>query len=364
MGRIALLQAELLRRGAAAAVIGSMENVRYLTAHYVWSGNSPLTFLLVPASGDPLLCVPDADASLARLNSAVPVEAYAAPSGFGSAAEVCRRALAARGVLGATLAFEYRALSVDRYELLRSRLDPQAVTDVGPFLAGLRAIKDPGETDALRHAASLVPAGVEEIARTLRAGTREAELKGTSDLAVYAKAVRRFPGAVVMSMTNVLTGPKLTRLHDAAGDGVVQAGVPVFVVAHVSWNGYWANTSRTLFTPGSAPGPEAARALEAITRAQRAAVARLTPGRRLADAVGAAEDSLATDGWAGRRMYSMVRGLGLTYAEWPGPHDLDAPIRPGMCLCVQLHLRLEDAIVGKADSVLVEEGGGRLLTEA
>jgi len=144
MGRIALLQAELLRRGAAAAVIGSMENVRYLTAHYVWSGNSPLTFLLVPASGDPLLCVPDADASLARLNSAVPVEAYAAPSGFGSAAEVCRRALAARGVLGAPLAFEYRALSVDRYELLRSRLDPQAVTDVGRSSRASAPSRTPG----------------------------------------------------------------------------------------------------------------------------------------------------------------------------------------------------------------------------
>jgi len=67
---------------------------------------------------------------------------------------------------------------------------------------------------------------------------------------------------------------------------------------------------------------------------------------------------------AKRRIYGMFRGLGLRYDELPRPSDLEMTVEPGMCICVQLHVRLPNVIVGQGDSVLVTERGPEILSDA
>ena len=248
--------------------------------------------------------------------------------------------------------------------MLKGALPRWTFADVASVLAGLRLIKDTEEQRRLRGAGALVRAGLEEVRRSLEPGISELELKGRADLAAYAEARRRFPEAAAASITNVLSDKKLDRLHDAAGGQAVQAGKPVFSLAHASLDGYWANIGRTLFVPGKPTDREVRKAQETVARAQRAAIGLLVPGRTLGDAFQASERVLAADDLSPRRVYGMFRGLGLRYDELPRASDLEMVLEPGMCICVQLHVRLPELIVGQGDSVLVTEAGPEILSEA
>ncbi len=363
MDRIERFQQELSQRGLAAALLTAMDNIRYLTGHYVWTSHSPATFAVVPASSDPLLCVPGGDESLARALSRVPIEPYdPGAGGWRTAAAICGRVL--EGLGGGALGLEFGTITLSQYGILKEMLPRWTFTDVALVLARLRLIKDADEQRRLRDAGTLVRAGLEEVSRSLESGISELELKGRADLAAYAEARRRFPHAAAASITNVLSGEKLSRLHDAAGGEAVQAGKPVFSLAHASLDGYWANIGRTLFVPGATPDREIKRTQEAVARAQRAAITQLVPGQTLGDAFRASDRALAADDLASRRIYGMFRGLGLRYDELPRPSDLEMTLEPGMCICVQLHVRLPELIVGQGDSVMVTEAGPEILSEA
>lgn len=363
MDRVARFQKELSQSGVAAAVLTSMDNIRYLTGHYVWTSHSPVTFAIVPASSDPLLCVPGGDESLARALSRIPIEPYdPGTGGWRKAAGICGRVLERLG--GGALGLEFGTVTLSQHGFLKETLPRWAFTDVAPVLSKLRLIKDADEQRRLRDAGALVRAGLEEVSRTLAAGITELELKGRFDLAVYAEAKHRFPHATAASISNVLSGEKLNRLHDGAGGQAVQVGKPVFSLAHASLDGYWANIGRTLFVPGASPDREIRRIQEAVARAQRAAISQLIPGKTLGDAFQTSERVLAEQDLAGRRIYGMFRGLGLRYDELPSASDLEMVLKPGMCLCVQLHVRLPELIVGQGDSVMVTEAGPEILSEA
>jgi Xaa-Pro aminopeptidase len=363
LDRVVQFQRALAEKGMTAALVTSMENIRYLTGHYVWTAHSPTTFAIVPAASSPLLCVPGGDESLAQAHSRVPIESYDPGSlGWKAAVGISARVLAKLG--GSTLGLEFGSATLSQHEVLKADLPTWSFADVAPVLAGLRLIKDGDEQRRLRAAGTIVHAGLEEVSRSLKPGISELELKGRADLAAYTEARSRFPQAAAASITNVLSGQKLSRLHDAAGGEAMQAGEPVFSIAHASVEGYWANIGRTLFVPGAPPDPKIQRAQQAVARAQRAAISQLVPGRTLGDAFRAADRVLAVDDLASRKIYGMFRGLGLRYDELPRPSDLELKVEPGMCICVQLHVRLSELIVGQGDSVLVTERGPEILSDA
>jgi Xaa-Pro aminopeptidase len=197
----------------------------------------------------------------------------------------------------------------------------------------------------------------------LRPGTSEIEIKGAVDAAVYAEAAGRWPAAVVQSVTNVVSGPKANRLHDAASGRPVGPGELLFVIGAAIVDGYWANAARTVFAPGGPGRPEVQRVLDIAVEAQQAAVERLVPGKPLGDAVRAADKVLADAGLLGNKTYPMFRGLGLRLNERPTAIEVDLVLQPGMCLCSQLYLRRADFIVGRSDSILIGEQGAVALTD-
>jgi Xaa-Pro aminopeptidase len=139
----------------------------------------------------------------------------------------------------------------------------------------------------------------------------------------------------------------------------------VFILASVSWNGYCGgDIGRSLFLPGKDQPVDAKAALDAAIEAQRVAIRSLAPGTVLRDAAAAAEGVLARNGLAGKRLYRMFRGLGLTNSERPTALELDVSLKTGMCVCVQIYLQLDGCIVGQTDSVLITGAGGDVLTEA
>ncbi len=363
MDRVESFQHELSRSGQTAALITSMESIRYFTGHYVWTSHSPLTFAVVPAAGAPALFVPEADESLARLASRVRVEPYdPGPGGYRTAADLCRRLLAKAGTTAGRLGVEFGTVTLDRFRALENGLTGWTFDDVTPAVNRLRLIKDETEQLAFRRAAELMGFAVRKTADALAPGMSELEIKGFFDREVYAEAARRWPDAMVVANTNVLSGERLGRLHDAAHGRRVGAGEPVWILSHAHWNGYWANISRNVFVPGGRADPDALRAHEAVVEAQRAAIEHLVPGETLGRAAKAADDILARLHLLDKKMYGMFRGLGLRYDEPPRGTDVDAVFAPGMCVCVQLHVRLPTLIVGQGDSVLITDQGPEVVS--
>jgi Xaa-Pro dipeptidase len=362
--RIRALQEVLAERGEAVALITSPENIRYLTGFYVWNGITPFDVAIVPASGDPLLLVPRADEVLARTVSRCAIEPYdPGPGGYRTTAELCGRALQRMDVTGDSLALEFGAMAFDRARVLEETLPRYRFTDIAPALTDLRMIKDDDEQGAFRRAADLVASAMRQTEPAVRPGISEIEVKAAMDLAVCTEGARRWPDAIVQSQTNVVSGPKLNRLHDAATGRTAGPGEMVFVMGGATVNGYWANIGRTLVVPGGEPPRETRTGLDAAGAAHRAAVERLGPGIPLGDAIRAADAVLAGAGLGDRRTYPIFRGLGLRIDERPRAVDLDLILRPGMCLCAQVYLRLPEAIVGRSDSVLITGAGAVVVSD-
>ena len=362
--RAKALQRVLSERGEAAALITSPENLRYLTGFYVWNALTPFALALVPAIGDPVLLVPRADESLARAVSRWAIEPYdPAPGGFRTTADLCRNALERMDIMGGVLGLEFGSVAHDRARLLEETLPRYRFSDIAAALTDLRLIKDRDEQLAFRRAAELVASAIHQTAPTVRPGVSEIEVKAAMDLTVCTEGGRRWPDAIVQSQTNVVSGPKLNRLHDAATGRTVGPSEMVFVMGGASVNGYWANIGRMLFVPGGPPPGDARRGLDVVEAAQRAAVGHLRPGIPLGEAARAADAVLADSGMAAHKTYPVFRGLGLRIDERPRSADLDLVLRPGMCLCAQLYLRLPEFIIGRSDSVLITDDGAAVVSD-
>ncbi|HLJ58290.1 MAG TPA: M24 family metallopeptidase [bacterium] len=365
--RVEMLQRRLSERGEAAALISSPENLRYFTGFYTWNALVPFALGLIPARGSAVLLVPRADEALARAVARCALEPYdPGTGGFRTTAELCRTVLDRGGGADGAVAIESGTVPLDRARVLEEVLAPRRLTDATATLSAIRLVKDPEEQQTLRHAAALVAAAMRQTVAHLHPGISEIEIKAAIDLAVHTDGARRWPDAIVQSQTNVVSGGKLNRLHDAATGQTVGPGEMLFVLGDASVNGYRANVARTLFVPGRAPSDDARRALDAAAAAQRAAISRLIPGALLREAVQAADDAVAACGLAGRRTYPLIRGLGLGIAERPraaDAADLDLRLAPGMCMCVQLYVRQPAYIVGRSDSVLVTDDGPDVISE-
>ncbi len=364
MNRIGALQEALLRQQLGAAFITSADNIRYLTGYYHWNSLMPFAAAVVPARGDPLLLALRADEALARQASNVPVVTYdAGAQGYRATAAQIREALDRDKLPYDSLGIEFGAMTVDRFRILEEAFPGFTFTDAAPTLADLRLVKDDGEQATFRQAALLVGFAMDRVVADLSPGISEVEIKGAMDAAVYAEAARRWPAAVVQSVTNVVSGPKANRLHDAATGRTVGAGELLFIMGGAIVDGYWANGGRTVFAPGAPARADARRMLDVAVEAQRAAVERLVPGTPLGEAVRAADKSLADAGLLGNKTYPMFRGLGLRHNERPTAVEVDLVLRPGMCLCSQSYLRGPDFIVGQSDSILIGEAGAVVLTD-
>jgi Xaa-Pro aminopeptidase len=364
MNRIQALQEALLRQRVGAALITSSDNIRYLTGYYHWNSLMPFAAAVVPARGDPLLLALRADESLARQASSVPVVTYeAGAQGYRATAAQVREALNRDTLPYNTLGIEFGVMTLDRFRILEETFPELTFADVAAAVGELRLIKDDNEQRTFQQAALLVGAALTRVTADFSPGTSEIEVKGAMDAAVYAEAARRWPAAIVQSATNVVSGPKANRLHDAAAGRTIGAGELLFIMGGATVDGYWANAARTVFAPGGPAKAGARRLLDAAVAAQQAGVARLVPGARLGEAVRAADNVLADAGLLGNKTYPMFRGLGLRHNERPTAIELDLALQPGMCLCSQSYLRQDDFIVGQSDSILIGDEGAVVLSD-
>lgn len=231
-----------------------------------------------------------------------------------------------------------------------------ALADVGlelapGFTARLRRVKEEAELELIRRAARIVEAGMAAAWEALRPGVREVEVA-----AAASDAMRRLGRDGWVFRPKVESGWRSAWPSTYASDKVVAAGELVLIDLGPTYRGYYGDLTRT-FVLGE-PTSEQRRLLDAVLKAQAAALAAVRPGATGHEVDAAARDVLTEAGYGAHFLHHTGHTLGLVGDAWPmvAPNEETAlvegecvTIEPGAYVPEVGGVRIEDEVLVTAD---------------
>jgi Xaa-Pro aminopeptidase len=328
--RVERLRAELERVQAASFLVSDPVNVRYLTGF-----ESSNAFVLV--SQDNVVLMTDgryADAAQAVTGvDVVLVERDFVP---GIATDLPRLA-------EVPVAFEAEHLSVARHTQLGANgLELLPTTGI---IVGLRAVKEPGELDAIRTAARIIDDVLAKLAGETLTGRTEAELAWWIVTTIHEE------GADSVSFDPIVaSGPNAALPHHHPGSRPIEAGETVVIDLGAMIDGYCSDCTRTFAT---GPLPDDLQSAYAVCQsAQAAALAEVRTGAdpRGLDAIA----RLEIEASGNDVLHGLGHGVGLEVHELPVLRPTAAgalaaanvvTVEPGVYLAGRGGVRIEDLVI-------------------
>jgi Xaa-Pro aminopeptidase len=255
--------------------------------------------------------------------------------------------------------FEDHDLTVRRHGRVRERLaDEIELVAAGLLVEELRAVKDAGEVAAIRAAASLTTAVLEEL-RDQGFGRRtEREVAGDLEREMRAR------GAEPAFPTIVAAGANGALPHAVPGDDPIPPDALVVVDLGCALDGYCSDCTRTLAT--GTPSPEAREVYKLVRQTQEQALTATVAGAGCREVDAAARAAIAAAGHGERFGHGLGHGVGLEVHEGPRlsqgageSEQLEAgnviTVEPGVYVPGELGVRIEDLVV-------VDDEGPQVLT--
>lgn len=329
--RIDRLRAQLDAIGAASFLVTKPVNVRYLTGFE--SSNATLV-----VGRERLVLATDGRY----------VEAAKSIEG----AEVLQSTRNLLGWVGARLrelaeapvAFEADHVTVADHELLSE--GGSALVPTSGVVAGLRAVKEEAELNAIRRAARVTDAAYERLAREKLVGRTEAEVAWWMEQTLHDEGA----DAVAFSVI-VAAGPNAALPHHTPGRRRIEAEETVIVDAGAQVGGYCSDCTRTFAT---GPLPDRLRRAYALCRsAQESSLAAVRTGV-VAEEVDAVARTRIEDSGLAPVLHGLGHGVGLDVHEQPvlRPESSDVlvsgnvvTVEPGVYLAGEGGVRIEDLVV-------------------
>lgn len=343
-GRIARARELTAARGAAAALITGLVNVRYLTG--LASSNAAL---LIPADGDPVLATDSRYAPVARRDLPdleLVTDRNTAPALIAVAA--------ARGL--APVAVEEHKLTVEQYRELAAERE---LTAAGRLVEELRMVKDDGEIALLRRACEITDEALAGALAQIRPGLTERQLA----LALEREMTDRGADKPAFD-TIVASGPNGDTPHHSPGGRPLATGDLITIDCGALFGGYHADLTRTV-----ALGPPAAWQRELyvlVAAAQQAGIQAAADGAGTAGVDAAARDVIAAAGHGAHFGHGLGHGVGLEIHEAPMlstvgtgrlASGVPVTVEPGVYVPGKGGVRIEDTLVVRAGP-----GSAELLT--
>jgi Xaa-Pro aminopeptidase len=369
--RIARAQAALPAEDASALLLGVGADLQYLTG-YGAHELERLTMLVVPATGRATLIAPRLELALAQgctagaagLIDLAPWEETEDPfeivatrlEASDSRPEIQLGALGgAWGRLGGLLVSDRLwAMFLLR---LQATLPDAAFGLASTVLAPMRAVKDAEEIELLRRAAHAADRVVEQIAAGPLVGRTEAEVSKE----VLDRLVTE--GHDEGSFAIVASGPNSASPHHGPGARVIAAGEPIVLDIGGRLEGYWSDTTRTLWVTGDddiRPTDEFNKLFAVLNDAQAAQRKAVRPGLVAADLDAVGRTLIAKAGYGANFIHRTGHGTGLDGHEDPYiVSSNEAPLVVGNCFSIEPGIyvegrfgaRIEDLVVCGADGV-------------
>lgn len=369
--RLARAQAALPQEDAYALLVGVGADLQYLTG-YGAHELERLTMLVLPADGRATLIAP-------RLELAPAQACTAAQAGLIDLASweetddpfaiVAARLEASDsrpeiqlGALGGAWGRLGGLLVSDRMWAtfllrLQATLPDAAFGLASVVLSPLRATKDAEEIELLRRAAHAADRVVEQIAAGPLIGRTEADVSKE----VLDRLVKE--GHDEGSFAIVASGPNSASPHHGPGPRVIEAAEPIVLDIGGRLEGYWSDTTRTLWVTGESdvrPSDEFTKLYEVLEGAQSAQRAAVRPGLAAAELDAVGREMIAQAGYAENFIHRTGHGTGLDGHEDPYIVSSNSTplaagnvfsIEPGIYIEGRYGARIEDLVVCGADGV-------------
>ena len=242
------------------------------------------------------------------------------------------------------------------YQALLTGVPHVELVDLGASFSSLRQRKSAFEVGVLRHAARLTDEMLDAARERTRVGAREAEIAAalaTIPLSVGGECA--FEPTVIAGIADPVPIRRSTLRTLEAGDSVmVDVGAAV--------DGYQADATRTFVL-----GPPSSAQLEAwdvVRRAYDAALSLARPGVPCNELHRISSEIIEGAGFAVAQRIGHGIGLATSY-EWPSLDTEQAPLEPGMTICIEPgvyapgigNMKLED-------DLLITGSGYELLTHS
>jgi Xaa-Pro aminopeptidase len=354
LGRTARLAAELRERELDALLIETPINVRYMTG---FTGSNAVAVLLA-----------DDDGGTARHRFLTDFR-YATQSG-GEVPEAFEREIVTgelldavgRSLPGSTgrLGFDEASMSVARHRRLSELLgDAWQLVPLPGAVERLRAVKEPGEIDAIRAACELADEALGQVLEDGLVGRSELEV------AIDLELRMRRLGAEASSFHPIVAAGAHGALPHAKPTGETIARD---VLVTIDWGalheGYCSDCTRT-FATGEAISEEAREIYALVLRSQERGLEAVEAGPTGREVDAVAREVIEQAGHGEHFGHGLGHGVGMDIHEAPrlsrtgGEQPLQAgnvvTVEPGVYLPSTLGVRIEDLAV-------VEEGGNTVLT--
>ncbi len=347
-GRIRRASSCLAGQGIDHLLLSVGSDLPYLTGYQAMS-TERLTMLVVPASGEPVLVVPELEAP--RVEEG-PFRLRAWSETEDPVAVVADLVGKVKQVAVGDQLWSVFLLA------LQEKLAGTRFLSATPLLRTLRMFKDPDELAALARAGAAADRVVERLASTRFTGQTERALARTvADLTVEE-------GHDQASFWIVASGPNGASPHHEPGGRVIEEGDLVVVDFGGKVDGYGSDCTRT-FAVGTFTS-EQNEVHAAVLAAQEAAVAAVRPGVAAEEIDRVARAVITEAGYGEHFIHRTGHGIGLDGHEHPYLVLGNAePLQPGMCFSIEPGIYLPGRYgVRIEDIVTVTEQGVESLNKA
>lgn len=244
------------------------------------------------------------------------------------------------------IGFERDRLTVrdaDRLSRLEAT-DPVATSEV---VEGLRVVKDEGEVETIRAAASLAQDALADVLPSVKPGQTELAIAARLEHALRSRGSEWHPFETI-----VASGPRSALPHARASDRAVGAGEWLLLDFGARLSGYCSDLTRTVVV-GAAADERQREIYSVVSRAHRSAIDGMVPGLSGREADALARDVIEAAGYGEGFGHSLGHGVGLEVHEGPRlarsaseplPAGAVVTVEPGIYLQGWGGVRLEDDI--------------------
>jgi Xaa-Pro aminopeptidase len=250
-----------------------------------------------------------------------------------------------------SVGYESSHLTVNDFEVLRSKAGPLDWKSGSDRVEKLRIVKDAGELVAIRRAVDIAQQAFVKFRASLSGAQTEKQLHDAMEF-----SVREAGGKTTAFPTIVAVGPRAALPHAPPTRRKLSAD-PFFLCDWGADEGlYKSDLTRMLWTGKTQTGPvfdKLMHVVDIVQQARKAAIAKMHPGALAKDVDAAARSVIEAAGFGPQFNHGLGHGIGLQIHEAPflrssSDVTLEAgmviTVEPGIYLPGELGVRIEDDI--------------------